>query len=219
MNDFNSKLWDWLIKRSPKDASRPDVQTSPSDDMVDSAQPYRGQRIETNIEAQRILGLLLRMAVTDSVCRTPDGELLRMHNDETVVLLGCGHLGTPRKRAGQKNDKIKQIAGQCRHCAADLQQEFVNDTQTDLLGLLHKELKTLICEDCARITTSGHLACSDHSTEAVGPDGQKRFLGPEEAKEQERKDITEAILGPVCYLLCQNGQKKIPPENSKDKKQ
>ena len=215
MNGFASKLWHWLINRSPRNAATPEVQAQSANDGVNSAQSYWGQQIETNIETQSILGLLLRMASIDSMSRAPDGELVRKHDDETVVLLGCGHLGTLRRRADQENNNIKKIAGQCHYCAADLQQELVSGASIDSRAFLHKELKTLVCEDCGKITTSNHLACPDHYTKVVTPDGSDICVDEEQVKEIKRQDTVRMALGIVKFLFSE-GQQEISDKKDKE---
>jgi hypothetical protein len=209
INDFKSKLWDWLINRSPKDAARPDVQPQPANNVVNRVQPAGAQRIETNIETQSILGLLLRLAVIDSVSRTPDGELVSGHDDETVVLLGCGHFGTLCQRADQKKNNIKQIAGRCYRCGADLEEILLSGAQMDLLGLLHAELKTLVCETCGKITTSG-LACPKHYTKATNPDGTESYLDVQQSQQMERQNMIKEVLGPIAAFLSENTPETLP---------
>ena len=218
MSGFCSKFWDWLFKRSPKNAAIPNVCSQPVGDTGFTNQSTGAECVETNIETQHILGLLLNMANVDSVYRNANGGLVRKNDDETVVMLGCGHLGTTRRKGRSKDDKIKRIAGRCWRCHADLQKKLSSrrGATFDLQELILAELKTLVCEDCAKITTSGHIACADHRAEVPAPDGTPTYVDVEQAKEVRRQDTVRTAVGIVNYLFGEE-QSQIPETQNKEK--
>ena len=197
MSSFESDLWNWLLQRSPKDAATPDVQRRPDRDVTDTARPSGMQPIETNVETMSVLGLPLKTGSMDKVYHAADGELARIRND-TVLLLACEHFGAFNPRPDQKENKVKKISGRCFHCWQKLQEQRLDSLPVDRLVM--EVGLTLVCDECERRTTDGHLCCPDHSEE-VESDGKTSYLGPEDSKEKERRDTVNAILGPIVSLF------------------
>jgi hypothetical protein len=212
MNGFNSDLWDWLLQRSPIDAATPDVRQRPDDNITPPFQPSGRQPIETSVNTFSVLGLPLKTGSIDRLLRTVDGELSRIH-DDTVLLLACGHFGAFNPRPDQKENKIKKITAQCFYCWQQLQEQALESMPFD--KLVREFGLTLVCEECERRTTEGHLSCPKHSEEDTKPDGIQSFLSLEDAKEKERLNTMKTILGFIASFFSQSSSDN-PTQNSQE---
>jgi hypothetical protein len=213
MKGLCSKLWNWIMTRSPKNASVPNVQYRSAGYANNSVNRPGAQLIETNVDIQSITGLLSKFGKTDNLFCGPDGELLRI-NEQVSILLGCGHVVTQLQAAEKKGRRIRGIAGPCYFCLIDYSRLFAKG----LISALDAERLSLTCTECGKITTSGYLCCPKHREEnGHKPNGEPIYIDTEHAKQIQRQDTMKLALGIVHSLFGQN-QQEIPDNQDKEQK-
>ncbi len=157
---------DYLFRRSPKNAATPNVQPAPP---VASAQPGTGSSVrplERNVEVSSIAGLLNELRRVETRYVGADGEVIHCLEAHGGFVLGCGHHGTAQAGA-EEGTRGREIAGVCAYCVRDYQ-PLVDKGELDPL---QAERLSLVCNECARMTTSGHLCCPRHSRKVTAEDG------------------------------------------------
>lgn len=199
-------LLDILFRRSPKNAATPNVQPAPP---APSGWPNSGppvQPLERNIEVRSIGGLLNELRRVDSRYRSADGEIISCCEDLGGIVCGCGHTTTALQAGTEKNIREKWIAGLCAYCVREYQ-PLVEKGEIDAL---QAERLSLVCSDCARMTTSGHLCCPRHATPLTAEDGTIQYIDPDTAKSASRQSTIVKALGVFQYLFGdpQNPQKQ-----------
>jgi hypothetical protein len=210
ITSFASKLWNWLINRSPRNAAQPNP-TAPSDQQASGqASAYNNRPFETYIETQSIQGFQTKVGWQESGVKTPDGELFRSR--ETFALtLGCGHIVNQQQQADQQDRHVRGIAGICFYCQQELLKALIRGEITPF----DAERLSLVCSDCGKITISGQLCCPKHYTAIANPDGTVIYLGPEDVKEQERKQLTIRFFGPILDLFLE-GEPETEKPNTRE---
>lgn len=199
-------LIDILFRRSPKNAATPNVQPGPP---AASAQPGTGSSVrplERNVEVSSIAGLLNELRRVDSRYLGDNGEIISCLEDHSQFVLGCGHHGTAQASA-EEGPHSRAIAGLCAYCVRDYQ-PLVEKGEIDAL---QAERLSLICNECARMTTSGHLCCPRHSTKVTAEDGSTQYIDPDTAKSASRQSTIVKALSVFQYLFGE------PQEQQEDK--
>jgi len=206
------KLLGWLRKQSPLNSANPNPGTSPYNAGVYNTPHGGAQTIETSNEEELTLGLNLRLGQQDSAVRGPAAELLRSRKG-IYALCGCGHIAyqvQPTNKPGQQ--PIRGIAGKCAYCEGDFQEPLAKG----LITLLEAERQTLVCSECARLTTSGILSCPKHCVAVTEGNGQTVYLGPEEQTQLDRKQTTQKILTPFIWLFSEQNQIQITDQDKEN---
>jgi len=205
-------LLGWLRKQSPLNAANPNPGTSPYNPGDYNTPPGGAQPIEISNEEEVTLGLNMRLGQQDSVVRGPTDELLRSRKD-VYALCGCGHIAyqvQAKNKPGQQ--PVRGIAGKCAYCEGDFQEPLAKG----LITLLEAERQSLVCSECARLTTSGVLSCPKHCVAMTEDNGQTVYLGPEEQTQLDRKQTTQKILTPFIWLFSDQNQKQITDQDRKN---
>lgn len=197
MTSFASKLLTWLTNRSPRNAAVPNVQPGQSAPMGPSSCGGPVQPIERNVEVRSIAGLLNRAYQVDSLGRGADDELVRYRDDGGGILAGCGHTVREFEGQSEKHQDGRRIAGLCAYCV----REYQPQVQKGLMDPLHAERLSLVCSECAKISTSGYLCCPRHCAPTVGPDGSTHYVDSETAQKMARQDVVGKALRAVTWLF------------------
>lgn len=210
MSNFASRLWHWLLNRSPKNAARPNVQPNPIDSVGNINIPTDTEPLETYIETESNLGSPVKIGSEEGALRGPDGQLIRAHN-KLSILLGCNHIVAQFQALDQEDRHIRGVAGKCFYCDQEVQELL----QKGKITVFDAERSALVCTDCGKITKSGQLCCPKHYTAVSNPDGTTTYLSPEDAEEQDRQKTTKTILSSIALLFGQNSQ-EILQEDSQE---
>ena len=203
MSKSTSRFWDWLFNRSPQNAAKPQVQSRPSEQNAQANEHANGQPIETYLEADELIASLIRLGFEETALRAPDGQLVRV-NSKKELQIGCGHIVSQFQAVNQHDRHIRGIAGKCFYCGLELQGLFEKGEVT----VFDAQRLSLVCDQCAQIVVSGHLCCPKHYTPLPNPDGSTTYLGPEDAKQQERQTTTTRIIQSVALLFGQDMQEE-----------
>lgn len=204
MIGFVSKLWHWLINRSPRNAATPDVQSHPVGDASGPVIPSGSEPIEIILQTESITGMQSEVGSIESFLKGPDGQLIRA-NRKFAILLGCEHAVTQLQAVDQQDRHIRGIAGRCFYCTSQYQEQLKKGKITPF----DAERLSLVCTDCGKVTTSGLLCCPKHYTAVTNPDGTIAYLGPEELRETKMRDTFRMILSPIVSLFIENGSSAI----------
>lgn len=210
MKKYALKFWDWLLKRSPQNAAKPNVQPNPIDGIDSINASTCTEPLEQYTEIVSILGSSVKIGSEEGSLRGPNGQLIRSHNKLSIVI-GCHHIVAQFQALDHEDRHIRGIAGPCFHCGSELQKLL----ESGKITAFDAERLSLVCTDCAKITVSGQLCCPKHYTTVSNPDGTKIYLSPEDAEEQKRQNTTKTILNSVALLFGQNSQ-EIPQEKHQD---
>lgn len=197
---------DILLRRSPKNAAVPKVQPAPP---ATSAQPGTGSSVrplERNVEVSSIAGLLTELRRVETRYMGADGEVIHCLEAHGGFVLGCGHHGTAQASA-EEGPRGREIAGLCAYCVREYQ-PLVEKGEIDPL---QAERLSLVCNECARMTTSGHLCCPRHSTKVTAEDGSTQYIDPDTAKSASRQSTIAKALSVFQYLFGE------PQEQQEDK--
>ena len=196
VSNFTSKLWQWVSKRSSKNAAVPNVLQNTYQENPDTRLPF-----ESYTETESLSGTPFKLGFTQKSFETPDGQLVR-GQDNIKALIGCGHLIHQFQSINQEDKHIIGIAGQCFYCAQDTKQLFEAGklNQFDTIRL------SLVCTDCAKITDSGQLCCPKHYAIVPNPDGTKTYLSPEDITNQKRQNTIQILLSSVALLFSSDKQ-------------
>jgi len=199
-------LIDILFRRSPKNAATPNVQAAPP---AASAQSNAGapiEPLERNVEVRSIRGLLNDLHRLDGRYRSAEGELISRCEAEEGIALTCGHIGTAFRPSGERDRAETWIAGQCAYCV----REYQHLVEKGEIDPLQAERLSLVCNECARMTTAGHLCCPRHATKVTAEDGTIQYIDPDTAKSASRQGTIAKALSVFQYLFGdpQNPQKQ-----------
>ncbi|MDI6449139.1 hypothetical protein [Anaerobaca lacustris] len=199
-------LIDILFRRSPKNAATPNVQPAPPATSAQSSASAPIEPLERNVEVRSIRGLLNDLHRLDGRYRSAEGELISRCEAEEGIVLTCGHIGTAFRPSPEKDRAETWIAGLCTYCV----REYQSLVEKGELDALQAERLSLICNECARMTTSGHLCCPRHSTKVTAEDGSTKYIDPDTAKSASRQSTIVKALSVLQYLFGdpQNPQKQ-----------
>jgi len=210
MKKYPFTFWEWVLKRSPQNAAKPNVQPNPIDSVDNINIPTGTEPFETYIETESILGGPIKIGSEEGTLRGPNGQLIRAHN-KISILLGCHHSVAQFQALDQEDRHIRGIDGKCYYCDLEVQELL----QKGQITVFDAERLSLVCTDCGKITNSGQLCCPRHYTAVSNPDGTKTYLSPEDAEAQNRKNTANTILSTIALLFRQNSQ-EIPQENCQE---
>jgi len=210
MKKYSFTFWEWVLKRSPQNAAKPNVQPNAIDSVGNINIPTGTEPLETYIDTESILGGPIKIGSEEGALKGPDGQLIRAHN-KISILLGCDHIVTQFQASDQDGHHVRGIAGKCSKCF----QEMAELLQKGQITVFDAERLSLVCTDCGKITNSGQLCCPRHYTAVSNPDGTKTYLSPEDAEEQNRKYTANTILSTIALLFGQNSQ-ELPQENCQE---
>lgn len=215
MRRIFSALWHWLTGRSPgKTAATtvPPIQPPPPGPPGWPSHSVPLQPREHSIEIASMGGLLNDLRYEESRYRGPDGEIIHRCHGRRHILAGCRHpIKMDQGDADSKHDHCRQFGGLCVYCVREYQ-PFV---ETGQLDPLEAERLSMVCSDCARMTTSGHLSCPRHRAAVVGPDGTTQYVDKEAAKNMTRKDTVGKAVNTFFWLFGTSQQ----PESKEEHKQ
>jgi hypothetical protein len=208
MTNFASKLWNWLINRSPRNATQSDPTVQMDQQTTELVPACNNRPFETYIETDSIQGFVTKVGWQESGVRTPDGELFRTR-ENFALPLGCGHIARQQQAVDQQDQHIRGIAGICYYC----QQELLKALSRGEITPFDAERLSLVCSDCGKITVSGQLCCPKHYARLAGPAGAEVYLGPEDIKKQEQNRLTSKMLGPILGLFLEEGSTAEQPKS------
>jgi len=209
--NFASKLWNWLINRSPRDASNPNPMAQSNQGAAEQLPSTSTSPFETYMEIQGIQGFVTKVGWQETGVKTPDGELFRTRENSALVL-GCGHIARQQQAVEQQDRHVRGIAGICFYC----QEELLKSLRRNEITVHDFERLSLVCSDCGKITVSGQLCCPKHYARIAGPDGIELYFGPDDIKKQEQNQLISKLLGPVLDLFLEEDQ---TTEQSKSQEQ
>lgn len=184
------RLWKSLFERSPANTSAPHVQAQAYDAMA------AGQVIERNMEMESAVGLSLRIGRIQSLLRGEHGELIRV-SEQKPCLLGCGHIISQLQPEDRQGCHIRGLAGPCAFCLRDYSQ----GVQKGQISPSDAERLSLVCTDCARMTSSGVLCCPKHYTTVMAPDGSERYVDPDGAAQLRRQETVSKAFAVFLSLF------------------
>ena len=205
MKNPASKFWDWFMNRSPRDAAVPDVQPGSSAWPHPSSGDSAIQPIERHVEMRSFAGLLNTPYRVETLGRSVDDELVRCHHDGADMILGCGHKVSGFQDKDKKPQDDRTIAGLCAYCV----REYQPQVQKGEMDPLHAERLSLVCSECAKVSTSGYLCCPRHCKPTAGSDGTTHYVDSETALKMARQDVVGKAFRAVMWLFGQ-------PEESRD---
>jgi len=187
---------DILLRRSSKNAAVPKVQPGPppASTWSNAGAPIRP--LERNIEVNRVVGLLNEQCHVETRYMGADGELIYCIEDHGGLVLGCGHHGTAHISVKEATCG-RGIAGVCVYCAREYQ-PLVEKGEIDAL---QAERLSLVCNECARMTTAGHLCCPRHATKVTAEDGTIQYIDPDTAKSAARQNTIAKAVGALMCLF------------------
>lgn len=193
------KIWEYIFRRSPQNAAKPDVGYENPEITGGSASAV-GQPLETNARFESILGFCTKVGSIDSAAKGPYRDLITVHNHQSILAGACNHVVTQIQSVDTEQHHVRGLAGPCVCCTHENQQRL----QKGEISPPDAERLSLVCSDCGKITTSGLLACPRHYTAVAGPDGKTIYLDPEEAKQLKRKETLSRSLGALKFLFGQD---------------
>jgi len=211
LKNFGQKLWDWLWRRSPQNASNPKPTDQANQDAAEQTPASNGTTFETYSEMQSIQGFFTKVGCQESGIKTPDGRLSRTR-ENFALPLGCGHIVCQQQPVDMENQHVRGIAGICHYCLEDLQKSLVHGDITPF----DFERLSLVCSDCGKITVSGQLCCPKHYVEVKTSDGSTVYLGPEDMKKQEQKRLVSKVLRPIIDLFLEEGSEMEESESKEE---
>jgi hypothetical protein len=203
MKMFFARLWQWFTRCSAPGATPSAVPYVPLNPAGpgnwSNGLPF--QPLERNVEVYSISGLKIELSQMERRCRSVDGEIIRLYENRRQIIGSCGHTldATPSEGDPEKNPHHRKIAGQCVYCLREYQ-PLVEKGQMDPL---EAERLSLICPDCARMSTSGRLCCPRHRKAVVMRDGATQYLDPDTAKSMARQDTIAKALHVVTWLFAE----------------
>lgn len=203
-------FWQWFTRRSAPNAAPPAVPCVPPNPTGPSGWSSSGlpvQPLERNVEVHAISGLQNELSQVERRYRSADGELIRYYEDRRSLVAGCGHAVTPFEGDPEKHARHRGIAGLCAYCLCEYQ-GLVDKGQMDPL---EAERLSIVCTDCAQMSTSGHLCCPRHRKAMVMPDGTTQYVDPDAAKSMARQNTMAKAWHAVTWLLAE-------PENPQEQK-
>jgi len=168
--------------------------------------------LECNTCTDSIAGFISKVGSTQAAWIGPDRELITTE-DNLSVILGCGHRAGSVQDATEKRDKNPhQIGGQCHYCAI----EYGKLLAKGKISIFDAERLSLVCSDCAKITTSGLLCCPKHYVKLTGADGQEIYLDREQACRLDRQRTAAMVLGFLAGVFGdRNHQPRADQQESK----
>ena len=156
MTNLLSTLWHWLTGRSPGKTAAPATPPTQSPPPGPPGWPGHGvpvQPLERSIETASMGGLFNELRHEDNRYRGPNGEIVHCCDDQRYILAGCGHPITMGQiESDGKKDHGRQFGGLCVYCRREYQ-PLVDKGQ---MNPLEAERLSMVCSDCAQMTTSGH---------------------------------------------------------------
>jgi RNA polymerase subunit RPABC4/transcription elongation factor Spt4 len=195
-------IWNWISKRSPQKSAMPYAdQSSQYADRPAVAQS--SEPIEHYFETESIQGSQVRTGLEEFAFKGPGGELIRGRSS-SLIIIGCSHLVSRIQQPSDRKDCTKGIAGRCYYCSIEAGELL----SKGLISPFDAERLSLVCTDCARITSSGRLCCPRHYTMAVNPDGTTVYIDPEEALKQKRQQTATTIITGLAGLFAQETPKQ-----------
>lgn len=199
-----AKLWQRITGRSAPSAAPPAVPYIPPNPAGPVAWSSSGlpiQPLERNVEVRAVSGLQNELGHMERRYRGADGEMIRYYEDRRSLIAGCGHhvMAASLEGAPQKSPRHREIAGLCAYCLREYQ-GLVAKGQMDPL---EAERLSLVCTECAQMSTSGHLCCPRHRKTAVTPDGTTQYIDPDTAKSMARQNTIAKALHTVTWLLAE----------------
>jgi hypothetical protein len=215
VNMFSARFWQWLTGRSASKAVPPTVPYVPPGPAGSPGWSGGGlpvQPLERNIEVHTIAGLQNKLSQIECRSRSAAGELIRYYEGCGDIVGGCRHrmrVASCEGGAG-KDPRGREIAGLCDYCLREYQL-LVEKGQMDPL---EAERLSLICTDCAQMSTSGHLCCPRHRKAMADPDGKTVYLDPDAAKSMARQKTIAKALDVVTWLFAepQDAQEHKPTD-------
>lgn len=195
-----STLWRWLTGRPSAKTATSTVPPIQPPAPGPSGWPGTGislQPLERSIETASIEGLHIELRYEESRYRGPDGEIIRYCRDGTKGAYGCGHTG-----------ELLKAAGLCVYCV----REYQCLVEGGQMHPLEAERLSMVCSDCAQMTTSGHLSCPKHRIAVVGPTGTTQYVDADTAKHMARKDTVGKAVNTFVQLFGTSQQ----PESKKE---
>jgi len=215
VSNFASKLWRWLVNRSPRDAAKPNVTSQSGQDVSTEPSSHNDNPFETYTENQYIQGMGVKVGWEEAGIRTHEGQLFRTR-DNFALPIGCSHIVRQQQSVDQPDRHIRGIAGICFYC----QQELLKALRRGEITPFDADRLSLVCSDCGKITVSGQLCCPKHYARLTGPDGIEVYLSPDDIKKQEQNQLIAKVLGPVLDLFLEEQQpKQQPQQQEKDNAQ
>jgi len=209
---FAQKFFNWLNKSSVKNAADPDPKTSP---YVPDINNVQGQvtPVEYNTEQEVIIGSGINLGRQDVALQGPNGEFY-FSSKSLSILCGCGHLVSQLHEETEPGKTPKRgICGKCLYCEV----KFEKMVSKKLMTREEADIKSSVCTECARITTSGILCCPKHYTEVVDSDGKSLYLSPETVEVQNREEIISKIFSPFVSLFTEQNSHQLPsPEDNNE---
>jgi hypothetical protein len=199
------RLWKYLFERSPRATSTPNVQPQAPDPVAS------GQPIERNLDMQSAVGLLLRVGRIENLLRGDEGELIRAHEHKSC-LLGCGHIITQLQPEERDGCHIRGLGGPCAYCL----RENTGRLDKGELSPFDAERLSLVCSDCAKMTSSGVLCCPRHYTAVTAADGSEQYVDRDGAVQLKRQRTIAKAFGLVRSLF---GEEEEPPSQSPSDKE
>ena len=201
MSNVAARLWHWILKRSPQNASNPNP--TPIPQPPNAGTPGGGTApIDISADEEVIWGVDLPFGEQDSAGKGPLGELIKSRKSFSAIG-ACGHVMSINTREEQPKQHIRTIAGICYYCKNELSELL----SKGLISPIDAQRLSLVCNECARTTVSGKLSCPRHYMAVKDGVGGELYLGPEEQEQQKREATVSKILLPLISLISDKEQK------------
>lgn len=194
MKNILKTIWNALWHRSPHNATQSQVSQHPVHNWPVGGPSAADQVIETLVETE-CLGPI-ELGEISQACQKADGELSQSSR-KLIIVAGCNHIVTQFQPVQKQNRHIRGIAGQCEYCLTELGPLY-NTGQISPYDFFRL---SLVCTDCAHMTTSGYLSCPKHYTMVTQTDGTTVYLGPAEAKELRRRNTIHTVKNVLLDLF------------------
>ena len=201
MTRLLSAVWHWLTGRSSRNTATPAGPPMQPPAPGASGWPGTGiplQPLERSIEIASMGGLFNELRHEENRYRGPGGEIIHCCDDRRYILAGCGHPVTMGQIVTDgKHDQGRHLGGLCVYCVREYQ-PFVERGQLDPL---EAERLSMVCSDCAQMTTSGHLSCPRHRIAVVKPTGTTQYVDKDTAKSMARKNAVGKAVHTLAWLF------------------
>jgi hypothetical protein len=192
-------LFDFFRMRSDKNASQVEgsyPEPGNSNESQDSI-----ECTESSVEIEHIIGTNVSLpSVEYTIQKTNSTEHKK---NKPSILIGC-HVVSQVQPLNTKRNRFKGIAGRCCYCY----DSYIPLVQAGKMNLLDAERLSLVCSDCAKITTLGNLVCPKHCVPMQISQNQMVYIDPQTIEEREKNKPVKIIFQALVWLFTEEQKEK-----------